>query len=63
MTRPIISLAGTAVGYATENYLGMSASIADAVKGALPQIAYIGAVGSISAYAFNNPKIDCVFIG
>lgn len=61
LTRPLISLAGAAVGYATENYLGMSASIADAVKGALPQISSIGAVGSISAYAFNNPKIDCIF--
>lgn len=61
LTRPIISTAGAAVGYATENYVGMAASIADVVKGSLPQISTIGAVGSISAYAYTSPGIECNF--
>ena len=61
LTRPVISLAGAAVAYSTENYVGMSAAIVDAVKGALPQISSIGAVGSQAAYAYNTPRVDCVF--
>lgn len=61
LTRPVISVAGAAVGYATENYIGMAASIADVVKGSLPQISSIGAVGSISAYAYSSPDIECNF--
>lgn len=61
LTRPIIDTAGAAVSLATENYVGMAASIADAVKSMLPQISSIGAVGSIAAYAYSAPDIESNF--
>jgi hypothetical protein len=39
----------------------MTASIVDAIKGNLPQISTIGAVGSQSAYYLNPPKIDNIY--
>lgn len=61
LTRPIISTANAVVAYQTHNYIGMSAAIVDAIKGNLPQISSIGAVGSQSAYYLNPPKIDSIF--
>lgn len=61
LTRPIISTANAVVAYETHNYIGMTASIVDAIKGNLPQISTIGAVGSQSAYYINPPKIDSIF--
>ena len=61
LTRPIISAAVAGASLAAENYVGAAGSIADAVKSALPQISTIGAVGSISAYAYNVPKVSSVF--
>lgn len=61
LTRPIISTANAVVAYQTHNYIGMTASIVDAIKGNLPQISTIGAVGSQSAYYLNPPKIDNIY--
>lgn len=60
LTRPLISVAGAAVAYGTQNYVGMAAGISDAVRSALPQISSIGSVGSIAAYAYNPPDIEVV---
>lgn len=60
LTRPFISAAGAAVAIATDNYVGAAGAIADAVHNTLPQISTIGAVGSISAYAYNPPEIELV---
>ena len=61
LVKPLISAFGTSWSYATGNMIGVAAGIANTIEGAKPQIASIGAVGSISAYAFSSPKIDCYF--
>lgn len=61
LTRPVVSLAGAAVAATTENYVGAAGAIADAVHSAMPQISSIGAVGSISAYSYNVPRIRQIF--
>lgn len=61
LVKPLISAFGTSWSYATGNMIGVAAGIANTIEGAKPQIASIGAVGSISAYAFSRPKIDCYF--
>lgn len=60
-TRPLVSAAAAGVAIATENYVGASGAIADVVHSSMHQVTSIGAVGSISAYAYNPPQISCVF--
>ena len=60
-TRPLISAATAGVAIATENYVGASAAIADVVHSSMHQVSSVGAVGSITAYAYNPPQISCVF--
>ena len=60
LTRPLLSLAGSAVAYETKNYIGAAAGICDVVRSSLPQISSMGSVGSISAYAFNPPDIEVI---
>lgn len=61
LTRPLTALAGAAENIGADNYLGAAAAIGDAVKGAVPQISSMGAVGSMAAYYYNAPIIDCIF--
>lgn len=60
-TRPLVSAAAAGVALATENYVGASGAIADVVHSSMHQVTSIGAVGSISAYAYNPPQISCVY--
>lgn len=61
LVKPLISAFGTSWSYATGNMIGVAAGIANTIEGAKPQIASIGAVGSISAFSFSIPAIDCYF--
>lgn len=61
LTRPVISAAAAGVAIATENYVGAAGAIADVAHSAMHQISSIGAVGSISAYAYQVPKVSTVF--
>ena len=58
LTKPLVSLGGAAASVASENYIAASASVIDAVKSGLPQVASIGAVGSVTAYTYNPPEIE-----
>ena len=61
LIRPLISSASAGVALATQNYIGAAASIADAVTSGFPQIESQGAIGSVTAYAYNPPKIGAFF--
>lgn len=61
LTKPIVNSAVIAGNIASSNVVGTTASIANAVKNAPPQIESIGAVGSVSCYYNNAPTIDSIF--
>lgn len=61
LTKPIVDSAMVAAAIASENVVGVTSSIANAVKNAPPQIESVGAVGSVSAYYLNAPVIDSIF--
>lgn len=61
LTKPIVDSAMVAAALASENVVGVTSSIASAVKNAPPQIESVGAVGSVAAYYLNVPVIDSIF--
>lgn len=61
LTKPIVDSAMVAAAIASENVVGVTSSIASAVKNAPPQIESVGAVGSVAAYYLNAPVIDSIF--
>ena len=59
--KPLISLAGAAAALTTQNYIGAVGCVVNAVEHSVPQVSTIGAVGSITAYKFNIPKLHSSF--
>ena len=60
-TRPLISSAMAGAAIAAQNYIGAAGSISDVVHSSMHQVSSVGAVGSITAYAYNPPQISCLF--
>ncbi len=60
-TRPLISSAMAGAAIAAGNYIGAAGSISDVVHSSMAQVSSVGAVGSITAYAYNPPQISCLF--
>lgn len=59
--KPLVGAATAGMSLAKENYVGALKGIADTVENSMPQLISMGAVGSITAYAYNEPLISCVF--